>query len=156
VALLSSKLAVCSSCEPTLLSPYNIFSLIEIPVPFSLHTTDLIPPLRFVAPETGHQNLSPVLHGSLLTRLRCRKHNAIGSKLNLSLSLPRGSRIGYDAMTCTTSMRRHALLLIALAHSTHFVAPRCGAIAMMLFFSSHPLVSWHQSAYSIDAQYATL
>jgi hypothetical protein len=76
----------------------------------------------------------PVLHGPLLTRLWCRKHDAIGCKLNLGLSLRRGSRIGYDAMICTTSMRRHALLLIALAHSAHFLSPRCSAIAMMLFF----------------------
>ena len=27
----------------------------------------------------------------------------------------------------------HAFLLTALAHSTHFLGPRCGAIAMMLF-----------------------
>jgi hypothetical protein len=109
--------------------------------------------------DRPHQNSSPVVHGLLLTRLWYHKHSAIGCKLNLSLSLPRGSRIGYDAMICTMTMRRHALLLIALAHSTHFLGPRCGAIAMMLFFFSKipPLsFSWHKSAYSIDAQYATL
>jgi hypothetical protein len=127
--------------EPPLLPPTNIYIFLSrYPYHFSLHTTDLIPPFRFVARETAGPNPSPVLHGPLLTRLWYRKHNAIGCKLNLSLSLPRGgSRIGYDAMICTTTMRRHALLLIALAHSTHFLGPRCGAIAMMLFLS-HPLV----------------
>jgi hypothetical protein len=120
----------------SLLPPYStiyIF-LIEIPVPFSLHTTVLHPSVSLrCSRDRPHQNPCPVVHGPLLTRLWYRKHNAIVCKLNLSLSLPRGSRIGYDAMICTTPMRCHALLLIALAHSTHFLGPRCGAIAMMLF-----------------------
>ncbi|KAI0270146.1 hypothetical protein BGY98DRAFT_276722 [Russula aff. rugulosa BPL654] len=127
-----------------------IYILIEIPVPFSLHTTDFIPPFRFVARETGSTKIPlpslPVVHGPYLRVCRIVSIMRFGVKLNLSLSLPRGSRIGYDAMICTMTMRRHALLLIALAHSTHLLGPRCGAIAMMLFFFKKipPLsFSWH-------------
>jgi len=97
-------------------SPYNIFFLIEIPVLFSLHTIDLIPSFRFasvLARQAPPKSL-PAVHGPLLTRL-CVSILRLGVN---SISLPRGSRIGYDdVMICTTSMRRHALLLIALAHT---------------------------------------
>ena len=78
-----SKLAVCSSCErasPSLSLPTIsfLFSFIEIPVPFSLHTTGLIPSVSLhCSRDRPHQNPSPVVHGTLLTRLWYRKHIAI-------------------------------------------------------------------------------
>lgn len=65
-----------------------------------------IPPFRFVARETGPTKTPPP--SSTARYLRVYGIVSImrfGCKLNLSLSLPRGSRIGYDAMICTTSMR---------------------------------------------------